>query len=196
MAKHSDHDDVLVVRPWTSTISGGDAYAHFDALVMRRDPGMTTGRYGDFRVLLDWADHRQTSPRPDNFRFRCQTDDRRAEAYAWQWGYQGQQHGIFTVRDLEQYGASIGQIKRAMDRMYREDGASEGVGRFVIRLARALKLDGIVLIETSSTGTFRDDMTIRRHVTPSGYGQAVSFLDDLVLELHRDCARRLGKTAA
>ncbi|MGI4748429.1 MAG: hypothetical protein ACRYFY_20650 [Janthinobacterium lividum] len=29
----------LVLRPWLSTVSGGDAYAHFDTLVMQETDG-------------------------------------------------------------------------------------------------------------------------------------------------------------
>ena len=113
--------------------------------------------YGDYRVLGQGDDGRKTL-RLDRFRFQCQIDGRRDESYAWQWGYQPANGSIFGPRDMELYGQSIAAINRGLDRSYREDGAAEGVGRFVVRLARVLKLDAIVLLETSQTGSFRDDL--------------------------------------
>ena len=195
MIQNSDRRDVLVIRPWLGTVSGGDAYAHFDALAMSHTCGQACDKYGDFRVFGLGDDGRKTL-RLDGFRFQCQTDDRKAEAYAWQWGYQPEQRSVFTFRDMERYGPSIAAIGRALERMHREDGPPEGVGRFVVRLARVLKLAGIVLIETSLTGSFRGDMAVRRSIAPDGYGEAIGAIDNLVRELHRTCAARVGKVAA
>ena len=195
MTRNSDRRDVLVIRPWLGIASGGDAYAHFDALAMSRSFGQAHDRYGDFRVFAPGDDGRKTL-RLDHLRFQCQTDGRKAEAYAWQWGYQPEQRGVFTFRDMERYGASIVAIGRALDRLHREDGPPEGVGRFVVRLARVLKLQGIVLIETSLTGSFRSEMAVRRRIAPDAYGEAITAIDDLVRKLHRACAQRVGRIAA
>ncbi len=195
MPRRSEHQDVLIIRPWLSTVSGGDAYAHFDALAMRETPGRRHDRYGDYCAIGHGDDGRKVL-RLDRFRFQCQTDDRRSEAYGWHWGYQPSAGSILTARDMELYGPSLAAIGRAMDRLYREDGPTEGVGRFVVRLARVLKLDGIVILETSKTGSFRDEMEVRCRVEAGAYGQAIRILDDLVLELHRACATRVGKIAA
>jgi len=196
MAKHIDQPIVLMIRPWFSMISGCDAYAHFDAIVMRRKPGLPGSCYGDYSILLDWADETPRMPRLYHFRAQCQTDDRKPEAYGWQWGYQAGGGGIFGAHDLERCGPSLGAIKRGLDRMRREDGPAEGAGRFVVRLARVLKLDGIVLLETSLTGSFHDAMETRPRIAPSDYGHAVQDIDTLVLDLHRACAKRVGKIAA
>ena len=196
MAKYIDQPIVLMIRSWLSCVSGGDAYAHFDALVMRRNAGMSDGHYGNYTVLLDWADEKPRTPCLYNFRVQCQTDDRKPEAYAWQWGYQPENGSIFGARDMERYGPSIAAIKRGLDRMHREDGPPEGAGRFVVRLARVLKLDGIVLLETSQTSSFRDALETGRKIGPSDYGDVVRGIDNLVVELHRACARRVGKIAA
>lgn len=195
MMENSDRRDVLVIRPWLGTVSGGDAYAHLDALAMSRTYGQAHDTYGDYRVFGLGDDGRKTL-RLDGFRFQCQTDDRKAEAYAWQWGYQPEQRSVFTFRDMERYGPSIVAIGRALERMHREDGPPEGVGRFVIRLARVLKLGGIVLIETSVTGSFLSEMAVRRRIAPDAYGEAITAIDDLVRELHRACAVRVSKVAA
>ena len=195
MSQNSNRHDVLVIRPWLGTVSGGDAYAHFDALAMSHTFGQTCDTYGDLRVFLLGDDGRKT-PRLDGFRFQCQTDDRKAEAYAWQWGYQPEQRSVFTFRDMQRYGPSIAAIGRALERMHREDGPPEGVGRFVVRLARVLKLQGIVLTETSVSGSFCDAMAVRRNIAPDAYGEAITAIDHLVRELHRACAGRVGKVAA
>ena len=80
--------------------------------------------------------------------------------------------------------------------MHRQDGPAEGVGRFVVRLARALRLQSIVLIETSPTGGFSDDIQVRRCVVPNAYGEAIAAVDNLARELHQACARRLGRLTA
>lgn len=184
----------LVLRPWVSAVSGGDAYAHFDTLVMQ-DAERRSIRYGDYRVLGQGDDGRKTL-RLDRFRFQCQIDGRRDESYAWQWGYQPANGSIFGPRDMELYGPSIAAINRGLDRSYREDGAAEGVGRFVVRLARVLKLDAIVLLETSQTGSFRDDLEVTRSIEPSHYGEAIRSIDALVGDLHRVCVQRMGRLAA
>lgn len=66
----------------------------------------------------------------------------------------------------------------------------------MVRLARVLKLDGIVLLETSQTGSFHDALETRRKIGPSDYGDAVRGIDNLVVELHRAYARQVGKIAA
>ena len=88
---------------------------------------------------------------------------------------------------------SIAAIARGLDRSYREDGAADGVGRFIVRIARVLKLDGIALLETSQTGSFQDEMEIRRSIAPGEYGAAIQTIDALVLDLHRVCAQRSGR---
>ena len=59
-----------------------------------------------------------------------------------------------------------------------------------------LKLDGIVLLETSQTGSFHDALETRPRIGPGEYGHAVCRIDALVLDLHRACAKRVGKIAA
>jgi len=80
--------------------------------------------------------------------------------------------------------------------MQRADGPAEAVGRFVVRLARALKIGGIVLIETSLDGSFRDAAQVQRFVAASDYSDAVHMIDNLVAELHRTCIQRAGRKAA
>ncbi len=195
MPKISEHRNVLVIRPWLSPSSGGNAYAHFDALAMRETPDWPHRRYAGYRILGCGDDGRKVL-RLDRFRFQCQIDDRRDECYAWRWGYQPEQGSIFTARDVELYGPSIAAIKRGLDRLLIEDGPTEAVGRFVVRLAGILKLDGIVLLETSHDGCFRDGMNVQWDIQPAVYGEAMSGIDVLVLELHRACAARVGKVAA
>jgi len=160
------------------------------------EPPANPARFSDYTVLLDWAGEQPRTPCLFNFRARCQTDDRRAEAYGWEWGYQPEHGSIFSLRDMERYGPSLGAIKRGLDRMHRKDGPAEGAGRFVVRVARVLKLDGIVLLETSQTGSFHDALRTRPRISPKDYGDAVRDIDALVLELHRVCATRVGKVAA
>jgi len=192
----SNTAEVLLVRPWFGAPDWGYGYAHFEALVMSRMPGQAHQRYADYRVVDRYDTNLQRTPRLANFRFQCQVDDRHTEAYAWQWGYQPELGRIFDVQDLKLYGASITAIDRALKRMQRADGPAEAVGRFVVRLARALKIGGIVLIETSLDGSFRDAAQVQRFVAASDYSDAVHMIDNLVAELHRTCIQRAGRKAA
>ena len=186
---------VLMLRPWLSLVSGGDAYAHFDAVAMRKDPGLSHGRYGDYSVFQSGDDARNCL-HLDNFRFHCQIDDRHAESYAWSWGYQPDRRGIFSPSDLHRYGPSIEALQKGMARICREDGHADTVGRLIVRLARILKLDGIAVLETSQNGSFREGMEICWHVDPKEYGNGITWINDLVVSLHRTCAQRVGKSAA
>ena len=162
---------------------------------MQTRPGHSRRRYADYQVF-GFRDDKRRVFRLDRFRFQCQTDNRRAEAYGWHWGYQPEHGSIFTAQDFQHYGSSVAAITRVLERLNREDGAPEAVGRFVVRLARALKLDGIALLETSRNGSFHDDMEIRRCIELGAYGDAIRLIDGLVLELHQACADRMGKRAA
>lgn len=192
----SNTAEVLVVRPWFGVPDWGYGYAHFDALVMSRMPGQAHQRYADYRVVDRYNTDLRGTPRLANFRFQCQVDDRHTEAYAWQWGYQPELGHIFDVQDLKLYSASIMAIDRALKRMQRADGPAEAVGRFVVRLARALKVGGIVLIETSLDGSFREAAEVQRFVAASDYSDAVHMIDNLVAELHQTCTQRAGQKAA
>ena len=195
MVQNTSRRAALVLRPWFSTVSGGDAYAHFDALAMHRAENQPDHCYGNYRVFGLGDDERRTF-HLDNFRFKCQIDGRHQESYAWQWGYQPANGSIFERRDMERFGPSIAAVGGGLVRCYREDGGGDGVGRFVVRIARVLKLDGIVLLETSQTGSFPDEMQIRRSIAPGEYGDAIQAIDALVLDLQRSCAQRSGRLAA
>jgi hypothetical protein len=168
----------LVLRSWLSTVGGGDAYAHFDALVMQEAERRPIRTYGGYRVLGQGDDGRKTL-RLDRFRFQCQIDGCHEKSYAWQWGYQPANGSIFGPRDMELYGPSIAAINRGLDRSYREDGTAEGVGRYVVRLARVLKLDAIVLLATSQSGSFHDELDVTRSIEPDDYGEAIRSIETL-----------------
>lgn len=191
MVQNRERACLLVIRPWLARRSGWDssAYAHFDALVMTHPAGSTPRRYGDLCVPIGESDD-LPALRRERFRFSCQIDDKRAGAYAWRWGYTPDAGEVFTLRDLERCGRSFAMIGRAMDRAHREDGPAETVGRHVVRLARALRLDGIVLLETSTTGSFEDRLDLARRFGPGEYGDAMGSIDWLVHDLHAACVER------
>ncbi len=195
MARSRDQLDLLVVRPWLATWRGGEAYAHFDALAMRGEDGRTPDRYGDLRVFGRGDDER-TRLRPDGFRAGCQVDDRHAEAYGWFWGYRPTRGEAFTADDMARNGPSIAATDRGLTRLHEQDGPVGSIGRYVVRLARVLKLDGVAVLETSQTCSFRDDMTVRRCCRLPAVGDAVHLIDTVVLELHEACAARVGRVAA
>ncbi len=182
MPKLAYQQDLLVIRPWLSTCVSGDAYAHFDALVMRRYGEAEPQRYGDLGVIHQGDDERNVLFL-DGFRFECQIDQRRPEAYAWRWGYNSARGGMFTADDVDRYGKSIAAIKRGLDRIYQEDGVAESV-------------DGIVVLETSRTGGFAAGFTLRHRATAPNFGPITHRIDDLQRELHEQCAARLRPAAA
>ena len=161
---------------------------------MRSEDGHTPDRYGDLRVFGRGNDER-TRLHLDGFRAGCQVDDRHAEAYGWFWGYRPARGEAFTADDMTRYGSSIAAIERATTRLHEQDGPVGSIGRYVVRLARVLKLDGVAVLETSQTGSFRDEMTVRRCCLLPAVGDAVHLIDTVVLELHEACAARIHRAA-
>ncbi len=194
MAQCPDPLDLLVIRPWLATWRGGEAYPHFDALPMRAEGSGVPRRYADLSVLHRDDDGRQRL-HLDGFRTGCQVDDRHAEAYAWFWGYRPARGEAFTTADVARHGPSITAIERAMIRMHEQDGPVGSIGRYVVRLARALKLDGLAVLDTSPTGSFGDSLLVRRFWTFPAAGDAVHLIDTVVLELHEACAARIRRAA-
>jgi hypothetical protein len=195
MPAEDDFQTLLIIRPWLGSIGGGEAYAHFDALAMRLTRGAAGRRYGDFRMSESY-DHGKRPVRLDNFRIQCQIDERHGESYGWLWGFHPQRRDIFTMSDFHAYGTSIRHIEQQLDKIRRADGPADSDGRLIVRLARILRLDGIALLETSQTSYLSDDLAVRNTVAPDAYGDAIRMIDDLVVELHRACAQRMGKIAA
>lgn len=195
MSKPVKHRDLLVIRPWLSTYRGGDGYAHFDALVMRQYNEAVPQRYGYLDGLHCGDDERKTLLL-EGFRFECQIDQRRAEAYGWRWGYSPARSGMFTAEDLDRYAGSISAMRRALRRIREEDGTSESVGRHVIRLARILRVDGVVVLETSSTGSFTAGMALRHCAAAPNFGPIMLSIDELQGELQEQCAAVLRHWAA
>ena len=192
-ARNRTHE-VLMLRAWLGVVSGGDAFAHIEALPMRKDPGRSYGRYGDYSIFHGGDDARNTL-HLDNFRFKCQIDGNRAASYAWSWGYQPDRGTIFTAEDLRRYAPSIQAVQKGRAKFGREDGPADSIGRLIVRLARVLKLDGIAVFETSTNGSFRDAMEVCWTVVPAEYGRGITWINDLESSLHRACAQRVGKAA-
>lgn len=82
-----------------------------------------------------------------------------------------------------------------MTRMHEQDGPVGSIGRYVVRLARALKLDGLAVLDTSPTGSFGDSLSVRRFCSGPAAGEAVHLIDTVVLELHEACAARIRGAA-
>lgn len=195
MACRREQLDLLVVRSWLSTRHGVEAYAHLDALAMRSEGDTMPRRYGDLRVFGRGDDER-TRLHLDGFRAGGQVDDRHTQAYAWFWGYRPARGDVFTADDITRTGPSFAAIERGMTRLHEQDGPVGSIGRYVVRLARVLKLDGVAVLETSPNGGFRDEMTVRRCCSISAVGEAVHLIDAVVLELHEACAARVQRAAA
>ncbi len=92
-------------------------------------------------------------------------------------------------------GPSIAAIDRGLTRLHEQDGPVGSIGRYVVRLARVLKLDGVAVLETSQTGSFRDEISVRRCCRLPAVGDAVHLIDTVVLELHEACTSRVRRAA-
>lgn len=194
MFKPSHHRDLLVVRPWVSHY-GTDSYGHFDAVVMRQRGLTPPERYGDLDVLHRGDDNRK-APLLDGFRFECQVDERNPEAYAWRWGYSAAHSSMFSPDDLARYGKSITAVERRLQRFYEQDGPADSVGRFVVRLARILKIDGIIVLETRTAGSFGAGLTLRHRGSAPAFGPITRSIDALQAELQTACLARFHRNAA
>ena len=186
---------MLVVRPWLGVVSGGDAFGHLDAVPMKRTLGRSLERYRDLESFFGGGAGGRKVLRLDHFRFHCQIDDRHEQSYAWKWGYQPDAGSIFGVDEMDRYAPSITALKRVLDRNAREDGQAETVGRLIVRLARALKLDEIGLLDFTAGGTSCGDTGVRQWIKSNDFGDAIGAVNRLEQELHRDCQKRTGKLA-
>jgi hypothetical protein len=193
--KTTERKPVLMLRPWLSPASHDVAYAHIEALAMYRYPESSSGNYGDYGIFHAGDDERAVL-HLENFRFQCQIDDRHQEAYSFSWGYRPDCHGIFGPADFNRYGPSIKALEKGLQKLRREDGPADSLGRVIIRLARVLRLDGIAAVETSHKGGFRDELPIRWVTWQREFGHAIAWINDLELGLHKECAKRVGKHAA
>ena len=186
----------LVLRPYLGHASRDGAYAHVEALVMDAKDGDTPSRYGDLRPLLRWDD----APRPilhEGLRWSCQVDDCGPDAYGIHYGYTSGHADIFTAADLARYGRSIPALRRAMERFAEREGSTTDVAHLLVRLARVLKVRGIVLLEPRLGETFfAGDHRIRRLEAAPAYGPMIAGIGDVAAELHRHCAARCARAAA
>ena len=189
------HRNLLVLRTWVAHYIGNDSYGHFDAIIMRHRNAVPAERYGDLDILHR-GDDTGRAPLLDGFRFECQIDERRPEAYAWRWGYAAAQSNLFTAADVARYTKSINAIERGLKRFEDTDGAAESVGRFVVRLARLLRIDGIIVLETRSGGCFGAGLTLRHSAVAPDFGDIMRRIDSLQHELQAACVANTRSRAA
>ena len=84
-----------------------------------------------------------------------------------------------------------------MDRFAEREGGTTDVAHLLVRLARVLKVRGIVLLEPGLGETFfAGDHRIRRREAAPTYGPMIAGIGDVATELHRHCAARCGRAAA
>lgn len=188
------HHRFLVVRPWLATTEPGFAYAHFDALVMRPIE-WPLYRYG----ALDLPSPEEMGPNRiflRGFRISCQIDNRHRDAYAWTWGYQPSDGGLFTADDYRHYGKSLAAIAHRMTRLDAQHGRAATIGEYVLRLARILDLAGVALLPISANGGFTASSLITRLFTHPCRPEATQAIDHLTLELHEACADRAHRRRA
>ena len=183
-------DRLLVAFCDTPTAyAGKDAYAH---------PALWGATTSHNSRILEWNDVEFTGYDDSgsipiiNFEYRAQVDDRKAEMYAGNYGYKPKEHReIITVRDIARYSKPLMAIDRYMTRAYEQHGPSKGFGDVTLRLARALKVQAIVVMpsrpwrgDTSPVHVWRMD---------DKPGQAIWYLDKLVTDAHAACAKLVGK---
>lgn len=195
MFKPHHHRDLLVVRPWVAHFIGNESYGHFDAIVMRQRGTAPAERYGDLDILHRGGGDGKPA-HLDGFRFECQIDERRPEAYAWRWGYATSQSGLFTGADVARYSKSIAAIERGLQRFAETDGAPESVGRFVVRLARLLRIDGIIILETRRADSFGASLALRHSAVAPEFGDILRRIDNLQGELQAACIANTRNRAA
>lgn len=195
MPKLDQQQHLLVIRPWISSYSSRDTYGHFDALVMRQRGTATPQHFCDLEVLHAGDDDRKVLLH-EGFRFQCQIDARQPEPYGWRWGYSPAHASMFTAQDLGRFGKSITALDRALSRMREVGGPPQTVGHYVVRVANILRVDGIVILETSLTGSFEGHLSIKSWAMAPLYGDMIAAIDELARDLQAACAARLARWAA
>ena len=133
----------------------------------------------------------------EGFRFTCQIDDRHAEPYALRYGYMPEHGEVFTTSDLARFGKPLTALQRGMARLVEQEGRTEDLGQILARLARVLRVNGIVLLALREDGSFYDENhRIRWTAEAPNYGEVIGDLGTIARELHLHCAKRAGRSAA
>ena len=84
-----------------------------------------------------------------------------------------------------------------MDRLQDQEGRTEDVALLLTRLARVLKVRGVVLLEPrTGESYFGEHHRIRISAEASNLGPMVAGIGEVAAELHRRCAARCGRMAA
>ncbi|MDT8278789.1 hypothetical protein RQ734_22290 [Roseomonas mucosa] len=195
MPKLEKARNLLVIRPWIASYSSSETFGHFDGLVMRQRETATPRHYCDLEVLHAGDDDRKVLLH-EGFRFQCQIDERQPEPYGWRWGYSPAHSSMFTAQDLGRFGKSITAMDRALTRMREVGGPPETIGHYVVRLAHILHADGIVILETSLTGSFEGHLAIKSWAMAPLYGDMMGTIEALARDLQAACAARLARRAA
>lgn len=186
---------LLVLRPYFTSFSQHSVYGHVEALVLRSKSVDAPRRCGDFDYLHSYEDIKRPIRHAD-FRFVCQVDDRRAFAYATEFGYTLDVSGIMTARKLAVYEKPLKALERGMQRFEDTEGRTESLGHLLARLARVLRADGMALLDTRTADYFGENHPVRRTSLAPHYGEMIAAVDQVVLELHQVCAKQATQAAA
>lgn len=135
---------MLVVRP-SMTGSLNQTYGHVDMVVFHTAGLELPVRYRDLHPFGEFDPTGRI--RLDRFMWRCQRHAGDRGHYAVEWGYQPTHSAVTTLAEVDRSRPSMLAIDKAMKAEAQQYGAPGTIGVAAARLVRALKLDGVCVMD-------------------------------------------------
>lgn len=185
-------DKLLVVFCDRPTRCSDEAYAHPEVWgAAIRDGSTSPYTWGD----IERHDYYDDKMHIGAFKLTSQIDskekDRDDWPYALRYGYETAGNSLMTERDVHRFGKSIAAIERYLSRTKDEHGEASSFGVLVLRLARALKVEAIVLMPSRPWDMSTDTHLVFRLADKPG--EAVWHINNMVRKARTECARLMGR---
>jgi hypothetical protein len=187
---------VLVLRPHHGIAMPTAAFGHLDGLVMRLESAWPPPNYGSLSPLPWYSEDRP--PHRSRFRLTAQIDDISTGFYAIRYGYMpsAASDGPFTIEDLNWAGPSLRKLDRRLRAMSAERGGTACLAEIAMRLAIALKVHGICLLEPRAPNApLNLDHPVRAFVRCAPQHDFAAAIDDLAAQMIATCQARIARAA-
>lgn len=173
-----------------------DAYAHPEVTGAKLSSKSTYPyTWGDVDT---WDDYDRKAPIV-TFRLRSQVDSRDDISpdgwpYGIKYGFRADDNDMIQHDDVTRYAKTLAAIDKGMRREHDDNGAAGSFGAYVLRLARLLRADAIVMMPARPWYSTTDTTAV--YSMTDRPGRVVAHIDDMVRKARIACKRAVGKETA
>jgi hypothetical protein len=170
-----------------------NAFAHFRAFGALCDVARPCVA-GDLDSLVYASEELKSVIPVRNFAVHGQLDNDHAQPYAVRWGYEldSGSHNIMCAADVRALAKPLDRLEVAMERMAKLDGAPATIGHTIARLARALRVDWLVVMPARPWGSESTSPIVTYR--PAMAGEAVWYIDEQCRKAHVAARKACGET--